>query len=235
MSYARGVSREKISREETESRRYLFSIDISSRGAHGNKSQLVNPSAHLSLCNQTLKMGRINRGHVGYNVPPCITNLYGPLRVRTPTTTSEARGDEERDAITRQNAERWKREMFLRREELPLRPPVPPPSPLRPPSPPPLPPQRGAFLSISFSSLLFFRVLRDALPAILSSAPVAVSASFRDYILEIVNRMPADDAPADIPYISGDPFFVHEGKTRAAEDRAEMIQRPWRESSEVPI
>lgn len=174
-------------------------------------------------------MGRINRGHVGYNVPPCITKLYGPLRARTPTTTSEARGDEERDAITRQNAERWKREMFLRREESPLRPPVPP-------SPPPSPlPRRDAFLSISFSSPLFFRVLHDALPVAPSSALATASASFRDYILEIVNRMPADDAPADIPYISGDPFFVHEGKTRAAEDRAEMIQRPRRESSEVPI
>lgn len=129
--------------------------------ADGNESRLVNPSAHFSLCNRMLKMRGINRGHVGHNVPPCITNLYGPLRVRTPTTTSKARGDEERSAITRQNAERWKREMFLRREESSLRcrrPPPPPPS-----SPPPLP-WRGAFLSISFSSPLFFRALHDALP-----------------------------------------------------------------------
>jgi len=86
-----------------------------------------------------------------------------------------------------QNAEWWKREMFLCREESPL-----------------LPRRRSAFLSISFSSPLFFRVPLDPL-----SPAARRGASFRDYILEIVNRMPADDAPADIPYISGDPFFEH--------------------------
>lgn len=47
----------------------------------------------------------------------------------------------------------------------------------------------------------------SARPGSCLQPPRAPAASFRDYILEIVNRMPAGDAPADIPYISGDPFF----------------------------
>ena len=118
--------------------------------------------------------------------------MYGPLQARTLTTDETRSRDEERDSVTRQNAERWKRSCI---ESLLLR-------------------RRSAFLSISFSSSLFFRVPCDVPRDPLSPA-ARRGASFRDYILEIVNRMPADDVSADIPYISGDPFFEHKQDTRS--------------------
>lgn len=71
------------------------------------------------------------------------------------------------------------------------------------------PPARRVPFNPFFVSPLFFRV-----PPQSPFRPRRRGASFRDYILEIVNRMPADDAPADIPYISGDPFFERISKTR---------------------
>lgn len=111
----------------------------------------------------------------------------------------------ERDAITRQNAERWKRENVLAKRRVV-------PASLR---------RRGARSSRSLFRLLssFSRGAFSPLdPLLLRVGRFA----FRDYILEIVNRMPSGDAPADIPYISGDPFFEREREMRNGRGRGDL-------------
>lgn len=111
-----------------------------------------------------------------------------------------------RHAETRlQNAERWKRETVLAKRRVFF-----------------FSGERGARVPFNpfFVSSLLSRSPRDPPPL----ARGGEAASFRDYILEIVNRMPADDAPADIPYISGDPFFERISKMREEwKTRREMI------------
>lgn len=78
----------------------------------------------------------------------------------------------------------------------------------------PLPPPGERAARVPFNPFFVSSLLSRSLPPPAALARGDEAASLRDYILEIVNRMPADDAPADIPYISGDPFFVRISKMR---------------------